>query len=147
LAGVIVLDASALIAQLDSHDVHHQRMRALLVGLAEKKLAASVITLAEAFVAPARANRLEEAQFLLRELEIEAIGLSEDAVSRLAVLRAETGLRMPDCCVLLAAELAEAGGVATFDDQLARTAVARGLQTPDALEKEAKVGELSEPEP
>jgi hypothetical protein len=33
--------------------------------------------------------------------------------------RAETTLKMPDCCVLLAAEDAQANAVLTFDDRLA----------------------------
>jgi predicted nucleic acid-binding protein len=127
---VIVLDASALIAQLDENDVHHERIRELLLELADEQLGASVLTLAEALVAPARASRLEEAQTLLGELEVEPIGLGADAVSRLAALRAETRLRMPDCCVLLAAGLGNAGTIITFDQRLARAAVERGLNAP-----------------
>nr|WP_293774994.1 hypothetical protein [Sporichthya sp.] len=41
-------------------------------------------------------------------------------------MRAETGLRMPDCCVLLSAE-ATGATVATFDDRLAASAEARNL--------------------
>ncbi len=92
-----------------------------------------MITLAEALVAPARAGRLEETESLLRELEVEPIGLSPDSVPRLAALRAETGLRMPDCCVLLAAALAGADAILTFDEHLARAAGARGRNTPEDL--------------
>jgi predicted nucleic acid-binding protein len=127
---LIVLDVSALIAQLDRNDVHHQRTREFLRGCPDEKLGASVVTLAEALVAPARAKRLDEARALLSELGVEPIGLSADAASGLAVLRAETGLRMPDCCVLHAAALAGANTVATFDEQLARVAAVRGLRTP-----------------
>ncbi|WP_367186735.1 PIN domain-containing protein [Sporichthya sp.] len=49
-----------------------------------------------------------------------------DTAVRLAQLRAETGLRMPDCCVLLSAE-ATGATVATFDDRLAASAEARNL--------------------
>jgi predicted nucleic acid-binding protein len=127
---VIVLDASALIAQLDKNDTHHEHAREFLREFPDEQLGASVITLAEALVAPARAGRLDEAHTLLTELEVAPIGLDTDAVSRLAALRAETGLRMPDCYVLLAAALADAGTIATFDEQLARVAAARGLSTP-----------------
>jgi predicted nucleic acid-binding protein len=126
---VIILDASALIGQLDKNDAHHERARELLIEFSDQTLGASVITLAEALVAPARAARLDEAQGLLTELGVEPIALGADAVSRLALLRAETGLRMPDCCVLLAAAVAGAGMVATFDGQLAPIAAARGLET------------------
>ncbi len=49
-----------------------------------------------------------------------------DTAVRLARLRADTGLRMPDCCVLLAAQDA-AGRVAAFDDRLIRAAEVLGL--------------------
>lgn len=49
---------------------------------------------------------------------------------RLAVLRAGTRLRMPDWCVLLAAEQMH-GGVATFDDGLGGAARERGLVVRD----------------
>ena len=39
--------------------------------------------------------------------------------------RAHTGPRMPDCCVLLAAE-ASGADLAPFDERLARVAAARG---------------------
>jgi predicted nucleic acid-binding protein len=127
---VIVLDASGLIAQLDASDAHHARIREFLRAHADEQLGASVLTLAEALVAPARAGRLEDARSALDQLEVEPIGLGPDAISELAVLRAETGLRMPDCCVLLAASLSSADTIATFDGQLARVAAARGLTTP-----------------
>lgn len=47
---------------------------------------------------------------------------------QLARLRADTGLKMPDCCVLLAAEHT-AARVASFDEQLIKAASARHLDT------------------
>jgi predicted nucleic acid-binding protein len=44
----------------------------------------------------------------------------------LAGLGAATGLKLPDCCVLLAAEQVD-GAVATFDDRLAAVARERGV--------------------
>lgn len=127
---MIVLDASALIAQLDKNYAHHDRIGEYLLEFSTDRLGASVITLAEALVAPARAGRLDEALALLDELEIEPIGVGPDEVRHLAALRAETGLRMPDCCVLLAAWLADAERIGTFDEQLTRAAAARDLETP-----------------
>ena len=49
-----------------------------------------------------------------------------DTAIRLAELRAATGLRMPDCCVILTAEDA-AAAVASFDERLVQTADARNL--------------------
>jgi predicted nucleic acid-binding protein len=49
-----------------------------------------------------------------------------DAAERLAALRVATELKLPDCCVLLAAEDAQAR-LLTFDARLAREAGRRGL--------------------
>ena len=118
---MIVLDASVLIAYLDSDDNHHVAAEALLVGAIDDDLGANPLTLAEVLVVPARDGRLESAQTVLRELEVDELPFPRDTAVRLAQLRASTGLKMPDCCVLLAAEDAGAA-VASFDDRLARTA-------------------------
>jgi predicted nucleic acid-binding protein len=59
---------------------------------------------------------------------VAEIPLGHEAPSRLAALRAGSGLKLPDCCVLLAAQDAEAEAVLTFDDALAREAERLGLQ-------------------
>lgn len=124
---MIVLDASALIAHLDGHDTHHDRVEALLLEHDDAALSASVVTLAETLVGPARAGLLERAQSALATLAVQPIGLDLVASAELARIRAETGLRMPDCCVLHAAEAVGAELVVTFDDRLARALAARGL--------------------
>ena len=63
---------------------------------------------------------------VLRDLDIASLPLPADTAVQLAELHANTSLKMPDCCALLAAEDAEAS-VASFDDRLARTARARHL--------------------
>lgn len=52
--------------------------------------------------------------------------MTRDASLRLAQLRARTGLRLPDCCVLLAAETSQAT-VVTLDRRLAAAASSSGL--------------------
>jgi len=126
VAGVIVLDASVLIAYLDAGDAQHHRAESLLAREIDDQFAANPLTLAEVFVGPARSGRLDEARSALRELEVVEQPFPSDTAVRLAHLRADTGLRMPDCCVLLAAQDA-AGRVAAFDDRLIRTAEALGL--------------------
>lgn len=125
---MIVLDASVLIAQLDRDDAHHPAARQRLRTVAEQRLGigASTITLAEVLVSPTRAGMLRSASAALRALEIEELPLPAHAAERLAALRADTGLKLPDCCVLLAAEEAN-GAVLTFDERLAREAAQRGL--------------------
>jgi predicted nucleic acid-binding protein len=118
---VIVLDASVLIAHLDASDSHHGRADELLDSLSPEPLGASPITLAEVMVGPARAGKLDRAAATLRLLDVARVDLENDAPIRLAMLRANTGLKLPDCCVLLAAE--RSGGVlSTFDDRLTAAA-------------------------
>jgi predicted nucleic acid-binding protein len=123
---VIILDASVLIGHLDGHDRHHQRATDLLIANAGTSLGASSISLAETLVAPARSGKLEVARNALRQLAIAELPLSAGAPERLALLRTETGLKLPDCCVLLAAQ-DHGAAVASFDSDLARNAHDLGL--------------------
>lgn len=118
---MIVLDASVLIAQLDASDRHHAKARSLLEANSGEQLGASPITLAETLVSPARAGRLEDAQAALQRLGVRELPLAEGSPGRLARLRAEVSLKMPDCCVLLAAQDYDAS-VASFDSQLLEAA-------------------------
>lgn len=125
---MIVLDASVLIAHFDVTDAHHDRAGELLLQAAdqEQTLGASPITLAEVLVGPARAGRLAQAAAALDQLGVCAVTLPPDAPLRLAALRAGAKPKLPDCCVLLAAD--QAGDtVATFDDRLADAARTHGL--------------------
>lgn len=123
---MIVLDACVLIAHLDATDAHHACASALLLDAADEPLGASPLSLAEVLVGPARAGQLDRATAALYQLQVTSVLLGEDAPARLAVLRAGTSLKLPDCCVLLAAEQTHAV-VATFDDRLATEARQRGF--------------------
>lgn len=125
---MIVLDASVLIAQLDGRDAHHGRARQLLAGSAAEPLGASAISLAETLVAPARAGRLADAAAAIERLGVAELPLGREAPVRLARLRADTGRKLPDCCVLLASQECE-GILASFDSALIGTAAALGLAT------------------
>jgi predicted nucleic acid-binding protein len=127
---VIVVDASVLIAHLDDGDALHARAGDALLEVAHKSLGCSSITLAEVLVGPARRDRLDAARAAVSELGVAEIPLGHEAPARLASLRASSGLKLPDCCVLLAAQDAEAEAVLTFDDALAREVRRLGLHTP-----------------
>jgi predicted nucleic acid-binding protein len=114
---VIVLDASVLIAHLDGTDRHHARAGELLEARSGDAFGASTITLAETLVSPARAGRLADAEQALRRLGVGELPFGENAPALLAELRAEVGLKMPDCCVLLAAQ-ERGAAIASFDDDL-----------------------------
>jgi predicted nucleic acid-binding protein len=132
VAGVIVIDACVLIAHLDKNDAHHDRATDLLIDLAGEPKMVNVLTLAEVLVAPARAGRRRAAEDILDRLRIRTSELPHDAAGQLAELRAHTGLRMPDCCVLLTAELNSPAELATFDERLARAAAERGITVRDS---------------
>jgi len=117
---VIVVDASVLIAHLDERDALHERAVEQLLAAADEPLGCSTLTLAELLVGPARRGRLDDAHAALAALEIEEIPLAAGAAGELATLRAETGLKLPDCCVLLAARDTRATGVLSFDERLAK---------------------------
>jgi predicted nucleic acid-binding protein len=124
---VIVLDASVLIAHLDERDAQHERAVERLLELVEQPLACSTITLAEVLVGPARHGRLEVAREAIDAIGVVEITLAADAPERLALLRAQTSLKLPDCCVLMAAQDARAARVLTFDDRLPRAAMHLGF--------------------
>lgn len=118
---MIVVDASALIAFLDPDDAHHTDSIALL-GDAVPPLLVHPITAAEVLVAPVRRGVADAVW-----ADLVAIGVEIDTTPidpfQLARLRAETGVKMPDCCVLATAANRQVG-VATFDERLARHAAA-----------------------
>lgn len=123
---MIVLDASVLIAYLDAEDAQHDRSKALLAREIDDELAISSLTLAEVLVLPARENRIAEVRGALGEMEVQELNFPTGSAATLAEIRATTGLKMPDCCVLLAVEKAGAR-LATFDERLARVATARQI--------------------
>lgn len=124
---MIVIDADVLIGYLDSDDVHHDSAMALLEREIDDDFVASSLTLAEVLVGPTRARRVVDAVGALRDLEVSEQPLPADAAVKLAELRATTGLRMPDCCVLLATRELQAR-VASWDVRLKNAAMKMGLE-------------------
>lgn len=125
---MIVLDATVLIAYLDGEDAHSEQAFRILGAAVEQSesLGANILTLAEVLVGPAAAGRISEVQGVLADIGVEELRFPEDAAVRLASLRASTKAKMPDCCVLLAAESAGAA-MATFDEGLKKAAKRRGI--------------------
>lgn len=124
---MIVLDASVMIAVLDEGDAHHDRAVQVLAQAQDRsdEFAMNAVTIAEVLVGPTRAGREQRVLDDLERLAVRETALG--APRKLAALRVATGLRLPDCCVLLSAE--EAGAdLATFDDRLAEAARERGLR-------------------
>ncbi|MGH3586022.1 MAG: type II toxin-antitoxin system VapC family toxin [Pseudonocardia sp.] len=124
---MIILDASVLIAHLDTNDAHHDRADQLLAEHALTAFGASVMTRAEVLVGPSRHGRRRAIEDALDRLEIHTYAIPDDAAGQLAELRATTRLPLPDCCVLLTAESTGALEIATFDQKLAKVAAGRGV--------------------
>lgn len=116
---MIILDASALIALLDPDDEHHRAVSAALSSRARDRWVTGALTLSEVMVRAAVDDELlatlgED----LIDLEVETLPLADEDVEPLARLRAATGLRMPDCCVVLVAQ-STSGTLLTTDRLLA----------------------------
>jgi predicted nucleic acid-binding protein len=111
------LDASVLIALLDSEDPHHQAARVALDAHADDDLRIPAHTLAEALVHPVRAGKEREARRLIAALEIAVDPVDEAVAVAAAKLRARHGsaLRMPDALVLAYADVRKAKQVLTAD--------------------------------
>ena len=125
---MIVLDASVVIAFLDPSDRHHQRAAELLEEHSTAGFRMHQLTLAEVLVGAVRTGRGSQLFDDLTSIGVVAHQPSANEPLILAELRATTGLKMPDCCVLAVAQH-EALPLATFDDQLARAAQTLGVPT------------------
>lgn len=122
----MILDASVLIAHVSPDDIHHERATMALRALEGLDLHVSPVTLAEVLVGAVREKQVAKARTQLRRLGVREVPLGPDAPLRLAELRAQTGLKLPDCCVLLAAQ-EEGDGLLTLDSRLDAAAEALGL--------------------
>lgn len=120
---MIVLDASVLIAFLDAADAHHDSARDV-VALPDA-FGIHALTLAETLVGGVRAGRLDEMATAIAAVGIRELERPPAEPLTLARLRVETGLKLPDCCVLALAE-GHGARLATYDHRLAGVARQRG---------------------
>ena len=124
---MIVADASWVVALRDPGDDHHREAVANNGGIAGEVALLHPVTLAECLVAPAKLGVLNEAASQLRAA-FDVVDVDPDAPIRWALLRAETGLRLPDAIVLDTALHHRARAVATFDELLAARSADRGFE-------------------
>ena len=122
---MIVLDANVMIAVLDPQDSHFGAARRFFVAHASERLAAHRLTMAEALVLAAHGGSELAAAVAISALGVARFDEPDDPLE-LARLRASSGLRMPDCCVLYAA-IRERAKLATFDVRLAKAAAGLGV--------------------
>lgn len=123
---MIALDASILIAHLHPADAHHAAATSILLDAAPGSMLVHMITLAEVLVGAVRVGRGASMRADLRAAGIDVASPDADEPLRLAELRAASGLKMPDCCVLDVA-IRNHASLATFDDALAAAARRHGV--------------------
>ena len=127
---MIALDASVLIAYLNPVDAHHQAATRILLTGTPGEMLVHTITMAEVLVGGVRIGQGAAMRDDLRAAGI-AVAPHDDGESlRLAELRAASGLKLPDCCVLDIA-LQHRANLATFDNSLAAEASKRGVPIDD----------------
>ena len=123
---MIAMDASVLIAHLNAGDPHHEAATAILLSGTPGQMLAHTITLAEVLVGGVRIGHGASMLDDLRAAGI-VVALRDDGEPlRLAELRANSGLKLPDCCVLDVA-IHHQATLATFDEALAAAARKRGV--------------------
>jgi predicted nucleic acid-binding protein len=123
---VIALDASVLIAHLSPVDANHAAGTAILIDATPGSMLVHTLTMAEVLVGGVRIGRGTDMRDDLRGAGVDIAPHDADEALRLAELRASTGLKLPDCCVLDVA-IQHHGSLATFDTALASAAQHRGV--------------------
>ena len=124
----ITLDASVVIAHLQPRDPHHRAATQYLREHADEPLLIHPLNLAEVLVGGVRSGRGQELLDDLHAIGVRIADEREGEPLRLAALRVETGLKLPDCCALDTALTSESTLV-TFDGRLASAARTRHLHT------------------
>lgn len=124
---MITLDAGVLVAHLRPADPHHAAAHTLLVDAADERLIIHPLNLAEVLVGGVRVGRGAEMLADLETLGVQAVEPTHDEPLQLATLRAESGLKLPDCCALHTA-LTPGSALATFDTALAAAARRRHVE-------------------
>jgi predicted nucleic acid-binding protein len=123
---MIALDASVLIAHLNPADRHHPAATAILLAGTPGQMLVHTITLAEVLVGGVRVGQGAPMRDDLRSAGIVVAPHDDGEPLRLAELRATSGLKLPDCCILDVA-IHHHASLATFDEALAVVARHHGV--------------------
>lgn len=123
---MIAVDASVLIAHLNPAEAHHHAATEILLAGTPGDLLVHTLTLAEVLVGGVRIGRGASMRDDLQAAGITVASHDDDEPLRLAELRATTGLKLPDCCVLDVA-IHHRASLATFGLALAEAARKRGV--------------------
>lgn len=123
---MIALDASVLIAHLNSADPHHRAATEVLLAGTPGEMLVHTITLAQVLVGGVRIGQGASMRDDIHAAGIAVAAHDDDEPLRLAELRSSSGLKLPDCCVLDVA-IRHQASLATFDRALAAEAARRGV--------------------
>lgn len=118
---MITLDASLVIAHLDPRETHHRAATDVLRETGAEPLLIHSLNLAEILVGGVRVGRGQQLSADLEAIGVRVVDSTDGEAMRLAVLRVETGLKLPDCCALDVA-MTTGSALATFDRALADAA-------------------------
>ncbi|MDR0366403.1 MAG: PIN domain-containing protein [Bifidobacteriaceae bacterium] len=121
---MIVVDANVLIAFLEHGHVHGEA--ALDILDTEDELMIHPLTLAECAVGAGKAGVEDELRAAISRIGIQVWEPDSEHPYRLGAARAASALKIPDCCVLDAADHLSAT-LATFDTALATASKSKGL--------------------
>ena len=124
----LILDASVVIALLDSADAHHERsLQDVETADDERReLLVPASAYSEALVAFARVDRVSEAREAVVAMGLSVTALTAAIAECAAWLRAQyESLRLPDAIVLATAR-ALAGELLSYDERLMRLAAKSG---------------------
>jgi predicted nucleic acid-binding protein len=117
--GLAVVDASVLIATIDTQDLHHERATKELKAVRRQHtLALPAVAFSEALVVPYRTSQSEgrSVEGGLRRLgRVEPI--TDRIASRAAQLRARRQIKLPDALILATAVELRAREILTFDER------------------------------
>lgn len=94
---MIVVDASVLIAHLNTVDPHHRAATEILLAGTPGQMLVHAITFAEVLVGGVRIGQGVSMRDDLFAAGIRVAPRDDDEPLRLAELRVSTGLRLPDC--------------------------------------------------
>ncbi len=120
------MDASVLIAHLNPADPHHETATAILLAGTPGRMLVHTVTMAEVLVGGVRVGQGASMRDDLHAAGIVVAPHDDGEPLRLAEMRARSGLKLPDCCVLDTA-IHHQARLATFDEALAAAARDRGV--------------------
>lgn len=121
---VIVLDANVVIGVLDATNAHHARAVELIAAHENEQFVMHEVTVAEVLAGPAQTGRAAAEQVWATMLELGITTVHPNATPlEVALLRAATGLPIPDCLVILSVgKPGEDASILSFDARLAARA-------------------------